>query len=113
MELLAIIRRMDTDGDAILLYSEWADFLRPAFPAPRQEYPSPARASSAARHTHSSPLKSRSPMRSTSANRTTGRFTSPVRGTGVSPSRTSPSRKPILRIYDEDELIHGLKDACN
>lgn len=25
----------------------------------------------------------------------------------------SPSRKPILRIYDEDELVHGLKDLCN
>lgn len=28
-ELLAIIRRIDTDGDAMAGYSEWADFLRP------------------------------------------------------------------------------------
>jgi Ca2+-binding EF-hand superfamily protein len=74
MELLAIVRRMDTDGDAILLYSEWADFLRPATPSPRPAYPSPPRASSPGpRMGSSSPLKSSSPFRSTSANRTAGR----------------------------------------
>jgi len=31
----------------------------------------------------------------------------------VSPSRTSPTRKPVLRVYDEDQLVHGLKDQCN
>jgi len=29
LELLAIIRRMDADGDATITYSGWADFLRP------------------------------------------------------------------------------------
>ena len=112
MELLAIIRRVDTDGDAILLYSEWADFLRPASPAPRPY--TPPRQSSPVRMGSSSPLKSSSPMRASSANRTGGRMSSPMRpAASVSPSRMSPSRKPILRVYDEDELIHGLKDICN
>jgi Ca2+-binding EF-hand superfamily protein len=31
----------------------------------------------------------------------------------ISPSRTSPTRKPILGPYAEDELIHSLKDLCN
>ena len=110
MELLAIVRRIDTDGDAILLYSEWADFLRPASPAPRPY--TPPRPSSAARYGSSSPLKSSSPARASSVQR--GRTSSPVRpAASVSPSRMSPSRKPILRVYDEDELVHGLKDICN
>lgn len=120
MELLAIVRRIDTDGDAILLYSEWADFLRPSSPAPRPytppSRPSPPapRQSSGVRYGSSSPLKSSSPNRSMSASRV-GRTASPERRptASVSPSRMSPSRKPILRVYDEDELIHGLKDMCN
>jgi hypothetical protein len=122
MELLAIVRRIDTDGDAILLYSEWAEFLRPVVPMPRQPSYTPPRAqfspprdrpSSAVRYGSSSPLKSSSPIRASSANRTGGRTSSPVRRSSVSPSRLSPSRKPVLRIYDEDELVHGLKDMCN
>jgi Ca2+-binding EF-hand superfamily protein len=31
----------------------------------------------------------------------------------MSPSRTSPSKKPILRITDEDELVHALKELCD
>ena len=33
-ELLAIIRRIDTDGDAKLSYEEFAEFLRPIIPKP-------------------------------------------------------------------------------
>ena len=115
MELLAIVRRIDTDGDAVLLYSEWADFLRPASPAPRASVSPPRQSSPQARLGNSSPLKSSSPARASSANRTSmGRSSSPMRpAASVSPSRMSPSRKPILRIYDEDELVHGLKDLCN
>jgi Ca2+-binding EF-hand superfamily protein len=116
MELLAIVRRIDTDGDAILLYSEFADFLRPAVPGPPPARPyTPPRPSSAVRFGSSSPLKSSSPMRASSANRTGGaaRQSSPIRAASVSPSRMSPSRKPVLRVYDEDELVHGLKDLCN
>ena len=114
MELLAIIRRMDTDGDAILVYSEFAEFVRPlSAVAPRSGSPirsSPpreARASSANRTSYTSPLKSSAGARSASVNRTS----SPVRG-GRSPVRTSPTRTPVLRPHDEDELVHSLKDLC-
>jgi len=112
MELLAIIRRMDTDGDAILVYSEFAEFIRPLSPIPRGSPPrsspprSPIRAASANRSSYTSPLKSSGAARASSANRT-----SPSRGR--SPVRTSPSRAPVLRPHDEDELIHSLKDICN
>lgn len=116
LELLAIVRRIDTDGDAIILYSEWAEFVRAAYPAPRPLASTPPRPSSAVRFGSSSPLKSSSPVRAQSASRV-GRFqSSPVRerpAASISPSRLSPSRKPILRIYDEDELVHGIKDLCN
>ena len=107
MELVAIIRRIDTDGDATVNYSEFAEFVRRGAggggaSAPRS---SPPRASSANRAgTYSSPLKNTSPARGSSANRTGGggRTSSPVRG--------SPG--PRLRPHDEDELIHTLKDLC-
>ena len=114
LELLAIVRRIDTDGDAIILYSEWAEFVRAAFPAPRPLASTPPRPASATRFRSSSPLKSSSPVRPASASRV-GRYSSPIRPAAtasISPSRLSPSRKPILRIYDEDELVHGLKDLC-
>jgi len=113
MELVAIVRRIDADGDANLTYNDFAEFLRPACPVPRPVSP-PPRAASASRGA-SSPLKSSSPMRSSSANRTGGgRASSPMRpSAGASPSRTSPTRQPTLRLHDEDELIHGLKDQCN
>jgi len=110
MELLAIIRRMDTDGDAILVYSEWAEFIKPLSPA-RGGSPirsSPPRASSANRTSYTSPLKASAAARSASVNRTA----SPVRASR-SPVRTSPVRTPILRPHDEDELIHSLKELCN
>jgi len=31
----------------------------------------------------------------------------------LSPARLSPSRKPVLPLYQEDELIHSLKEVCN
>ena len=110
MELLAIIRRMDTDGDAILVYSEFAEFVRPLSPVPRAggspARSSPARASSANRSSYTSPLKSSAAARASSANRS-----SPPRRS--SPVRTSPIRAPTLRPHDEDELVHSLKDLCN
>lgn len=110
MELLAIIRRMDTDGDACVTYSEFAEYVRPAFPAPRQPSP-PPRATSAGRYRATSPLKSSSPARAYSASRSRGAAmtSSPAR----SPVRTSPVRQPTLRLHDEDELVHSLKELCN
>ena len=107
MELMAIIRRIDTDGDQSVTYSEFAEFVRPITPLPRPvAYEPPARYSSPQRMSHSSPLKSSSPARSFSAQRSRAPVT-------VSPSRMSPSRKPILRLHDEDELVHALKEQCN
>lgn len=104
MELLAIIRRIDTDGDAIINYSEFAEFVRrgSAGAGASMARSSPVRASSANRAgTYSSPLKSSSPARRTSAVRSRP---SPVR---------YPSPGPRLRPHDEDELVHTLKDLCN
>lgn len=118
MELIAVVRRIDTDGDAILLYSEWADFLRPANPSPRPITP-PRAASSAGFRSSASPLKNTSPVRASSANKTAASgfrsSASPVRPSAAAQSSPvrSPSRKPVLRVYDEDELVHGLKDICN
>jgi Ca2+-binding EF-hand superfamily protein len=66
-ELLSIIRRIDTDGDARLSYSEFSEFLRTANPPSRQvleEADRAHRAESAekfrrsmASSSHSSPLK--------------------------------------------------------
>ena len=107
MELLAIIRRIDTDGDSTVTYSEFADFIRPLAPLPRPvTYEPPARYSSPQRMTHSSPLKNTSPARSFSAQRSRA----PIM---ASPSRTSPVRQPLLRLNDEDELVHALKEQCN
>ena len=117
MELLAIIRRIDTDGDARVTYSEFAEFLRRAFPSPSRGGGggggSPARPRSANRTSaYSSPLKNTSMGRSGSANRSAYRSGggSPVR---ESPPRSYPSPGPRLRPSDEDELIHSLKDLCN
>jgi len=113
MELVAIIRRIDTDGDATVNTAEFAAFMRRGAGGAggasfAQSSPPRGRASSASRAgTYSSPLKNTSPARRSSANRTGGgspaRFSSPVRG--------SPG--PRLRPSDEDELIHSLKDLCN
>lgn len=111
MELLAIIRRIDTDGDAAVIYNEFAEFVRPAVPSPRPitaPYSPPPRATSGYRG-NSSPLKSSSPARAMSASRA-ATYSSPAR-TGGSPVRSSP--KPALRLYDEDELVHALKELCN
>lgn len=46
LELLAIIRRMDADGDATVTFTEWSDFLRPiaalAKPDPLPLWPYPS-----------------------------------------------------------------------
>lgn len=106
MELLAIVRRIDTDGDANIVYSEFAEFTRPNMPAPRPvAYVPPPRPMSPYRAAATSPLKSSAAARSYSAER--------PRASGVSPSRMSPSRKPILMLHDEDQLIHALKEQCN
>ena len=112
MELLAIIRRIDTDGNARINYSEFAEFVRPLVPGPRPvTYVPPPRPVSPQRASGTSPMRSSSPARARSPTRPAA-YTSPIRAS-ASPSRLSPSRKPILRLHDEDELIHSLKELCN
>ena len=112
LELLAIVRRVDTDGDANIVYSEFAEFVRPIVPVPRPlSYPPPPRPMSPVR-TGTSPLKTSSPARSYSAGRPSMAASSPARAS-YSPARVSPSRKPILRMPAEDELVHTLKEQCN
>ena len=119
LELLAIIRRIDTDGDASIVFSEWSEFVAPLMPVPRSvAYIPPPRLPSPAYRT-SSPIRTASPSRARSAERTRAAYQSPARATRsparatISPSRLSPSRKPILRIYEEDDLVHALKEQCN
>jgi len=142
MELLAIVRRIDTDGDASVDYNEFAEFVRPLVPVARPilgPVPPP-------RVVVTGPLRPGSPLRTSSPRRivevSPGRtvviedppravYPSPYvpRVVEVSPSRRvvvdpygpialdparfSPSRKPVLPLYQEDELIHSLKEVCN
>lgn len=116
-ELLAIVRRIDTDGDARLSYSEFADFLRSSNPSPRQilaETADAGRHSSASRtrrsYGASSPLRPATTGRAHSEARGSLRPSTPPRYTEPLPRYTSPSRKPILPLRDEDELVQGLRD---
>lgn len=187
-ELLSIVRRMDTDGDARLSYAEFADFVRSTYPpssssmastVPRASspdgkratmtstsYSSPLksstqpRAHSAARA--SSPIRSSSPVRSSPIRgcpcslctyypcrcaaccsvcnlsccvckspscKTPVRHSSPVRHSPAccstcrlstcccpvhrSPARTSPAKKAILHVHEEDSLVNGLRDIIS
>ena len=119
-ELLAIVRRIDTDGDANLSYSEFCDFVRSQYPPSRQPYEPPARPSSASRGRNSSPLRpSGGDARASSAARHSSplrpsspyRSSSPSRPPMPSPPRyPSPGpRQPRLAPRDEDEMINGLR----
>jgi Ca2+-binding EF-hand superfamily protein len=108
LELLAIIRRIDTDGDAHVDYNEFAEFIRVTVPAPRPPYNPPPRVPSSPVRTSNSPLRASSPIRTSSPVRTS----SPMRAS-VSPSRLSPSRKPVLPLPEEDDLVHALKELCD
>jgi len=156
MELLAIIRRIDTDGDAVVNFTEFAEFMDPIFPGPRPpldlpppihplDYVPPPRPLSAARY--SSPIRASVAIdraRAISAERVRRAvLTSPYRPVVVPdpwdgrpvvvdpcyrplpdplplppPRRlvdrlTVPPGKPVLRLLDEDDLVHSLKEVCN
>ena len=117
MELLAIIRRIDTDGDASVVFSEWSEFIAPLLPVPRVAFEPPPRLPSPA-YRASSPIRTASPSRGRSAGpraayQSPARVAMPPPRATISPSRLSPSRKPILRIHEEDDMIHALKEQCN
>ena len=119
-ELLAIVRRVDTDGDARLSYSEFAEFLRSANPPTRsvlEEVDRAERAASAERtRRRMMTMGSSSPLRPATAGtrafseskRSSLRASSPVRET--LPRYSSPVRKPILNLREEDELVNSLRD---
>ena len=109
---------MDTDGDANLAYSEFAEFIRSTHP-PRPSMAEEAERASSAYRTagNSSPLRPATSPKAFSASRhssplrpsSPARITSPQRVS--SPARyASPSRKPVLSLRDEDELVQGLRD---
>ena len=142
MELLAIVRRIDTDGDASVDYNEFAEFVRPLVPVARPllgPVPPP-------RVVVTGPLRPGSPLRTSSPRRivevsprrtvviedppravypspyvprvvevSPGRrvVVDPYGPIALDPARFSPSRKPVLPLYQEDELIHSLKEVCN
>ena len=121
-ELLAIVRRMDTDGDAQLSYAEFSEFVRSTNPPTRaimEEAEQVSRATSGERYRRrllegrdSSPLRPATSSRAFSASRHTSplRESSPYRTSSPARMTASPSRKPVLALRDEDELVNGLRD---
>ena len=172
MELLAIIRRLDTDGDCEVDFTEFAEFMTPLSPLVRPSLPLPPHPAEFLPihdpifRLERSPIRHATILEMESAAvlaraRSVGRTTRP-RVVQVSPTRTavieevvdyplypSPRRfyeplplpprrvspvrlappypgdrfyeplpvpypaKPILRPFEEDELVHGLKEQCN
>ena len=125
-ELLAIVRRIDTDGDAQLSYAEFSDYIRSTNPPIRPSYAEQERAASAERYRrrllesrntsplrpatsprcfsatrHASPMRASSPLRPSSPYR----HTSPMRPSPEPMRYSSPSRKPILMRGEEDQLV--------
>ena len=136
MELLAIIRRIDTDGDCEITMPEFAEFMTPIAPLPIVErhpldFVPPPRAYSPVplrplTYTEEAIERSRF-ARSIGRTRPVVRHISPTRTVVVDEPvdplyplsrvpvdpyplpRLSPG-KPILRLYEEDELVHSLKE---
>jgi Ca2+-binding EF-hand superfamily protein len=110
-ELLSIIRRFDTDGDARLSFAEFSEFMRgagpvpvpvpvvlphPVYVSPVRHYPSPVR-----------PVIYHSPVRVSPV----PRATSAPRIRAGSPVRSIHSRRP-LHLPEEDALVTAMKDLC-
>jgi Ca2+-binding EF-hand superfamily protein len=118
-ELLSIIRRFDTDGDARLSFGEFSEFMRGPGPAPICHSP--------VRVVYHSPMRCPEPvlMRPLSEHRV--RYVSPVRVhcspvrvhcspvrspvRHSSPRRSAGSRRP-LHVPEEDALVSSLKNMC-
>jgi hypothetical protein len=139
-ELLAIIRRIDTDGDAKLSYTEFTEYLSSGSSYQLREDLAKSRSYSQERSTrqiaqtstYHSPLRNSytSPARASSANKTSGsRFTasyalpvresSPLRDSHASPVKhtstyerrhASPIKRGALPLAEEDELVRALRE---
>ena len=101
-ELLAIIRRIDTDGDAKLSYAEFAEFLRTTNPPSRsivEEAEQAERANSAERYRRKmlSSNRGSSPLRASNHSprnaHSQGRHASPLRATSPPKRQASPPRQ--------------------
>ena len=130
-EVIAIIRRLDADGDNRVMLDEFADGLRPAISSP---LPAPistsaafeeskARPSSPLRRTATSPLRAEgagATLAASSSNRGAGFGASrgsPARtftatGSGFNPAASgSPNRRfSPMRVSDESELVRAFKE---
>ena len=130
-EVIAIIRRLDSDGDNRVMLDEFTEALRPAIPAPVPSYTATSssafeetkRPSSPLRRTATSPLRAEAPaatLAASSSNLGAGfgaSHGSPARsftasGTGFNPAATSsPSRRfSPMRASDESELVRAFKE---
>ena len=98
LELLAIIRRIDTDGDACLDYNEFSEFLREIGKPLSRPPPSGG-----------SPQNGNSPLREKSPGRGP-RVTFSDQVNRIQPPPPNQGKKPVLRVSDEDELVHALRE---
>ncbi len=130
-EVIAIIRRLDSDGDNRVMLDEFTEALRPAIPAPVPSYTPAAsstfeetkRPSSPLRRTATSPLRAEAPaatLAASSSNLGAGfgaTHGSPARsftasGNAFNPAATSsPARRfSPMRVSDESELVRAFKE---
>jgi Ca2+-binding EF-hand superfamily protein len=130
-EVIAIIRRLDSDGDNRVMLDEFIEALRPAIPAPVPSYTATSsafeetkRSSSPLRRTATSPLRaeaSAANLAASSSNLGAGfgaSHGSPARSlttasaTGFNPAATSsPARRfSPMRVSDESELVRAFKE---
>lgn len=111
-ELLSIIRRIDTDGDARLSFAEFSEFLRGPCPGPIPELipvrpPSPRPVPiyhSPCRTVYCSPIRGPPPPLPRPCSAPRVRHGSPV--------RSCHSRRP-LHLPEEDALVTAIKDLCS
>lgn len=106
LELLAIIRRIDTDGDACLDFNEFSDFLKPlsmkvAIPDPRI-LPDPRAGSP--KNRGGSPLRGGPPVPPP--------LGPPPGATLFVTPKGNKLQRPVLKVSDEDELIVSLREQC-
>lgn len=114
IDLLAIIRRIDTNGDACLDFNEFLEFLKPLSKEVAMKGP-PSRAINE-RRAYGYP-RDGSPLRTGGSPHRTGPVPGPMpmppnpATLFVTPPGTNKDR-PVLRISDEDELITALREQC-
>jgi Ca2+-binding EF-hand superfamily protein len=130
-EVIAVIRRLDADGDNRVMLEEFAEAVRPAIPSPipattvtSPTFEETKRPSSPLRRTAASPLRAEAgaTLGASSSNLGAGFAAtgSPARtfaasGSGFNPAATSsPSRRySPMRVSDESELVRAFKEQIS